>query len=91
MPGWTLAVDLAVGHEDLDRVLDDLDELVLTAGGRIYLAKDSRLAPHTFRSMYPEVDRFLDVKAKVDPDGVLRSDLGRRIGLCSDADPLPRD
>jgi decaprenylphospho-beta-D-ribofuranose 2-oxidase len=91
MPGWTLAVDLAVGHEDLDRVLDDLDELVLTAGGRIYLAKDSRLAPHTFHSMYPEVDRFLDVKAKVDPDGVLRSDLGRRIGLCSDADPLPRD
>jgi FAD/FMN-containing dehydrogenase len=40
--------------------------------------------------MYPGVDRFLEVKRKVDPDGVLRSDLGRRLGLCTDADPRPR-
>lgn len=90
IPGWTLALDLPVGSGELERLLDDLDELVLEAGGRVYLAKDSRLAPETFRAMYSGVDRFLEVRRKVDPDGVLRSDLGRRLGLCSDAEPRAR-
>jgi hypothetical protein len=37
--------------------------------------------------MYPEVDQWLAVKNRVDPEGVLRSDLGRRLGLCTDKQP----
>jgi decaprenylphospho-beta-D-ribofuranose 2-oxidase len=87
MPGWTLALDLPVGYEALDGLLDELDAQVLEAGGRVYLAKDSRVSASSFRAMYPGVDEWLAVRRKVDPDGVLRSDLGRRLGLCDD---LPR-
>jgi len=33
--------------------------------------------------MYPELPRFHAQRALVDPDGVLQSDLGRRLGLCA--------
>jgi decaprenylphospho-beta-D-ribofuranose 2-oxidase len=31
--------------------------------------------------MYPRLDEFREVKARVDPDGVLQSDLARRLHI----------
>jgi len=78
--GWTLAVDIPVGP-GLAGLFDALDELVLDAGGRVYLAKDARLSAATLAQMYPRLDDFRAVRARVDPDGLFRSDLARRLAL----------
>jgi decaprenylphospho-beta-D-ribofuranose 2-oxidase len=85
LEGWTLAADLPAGAPGLLATLDELDEVVAGCGGRVYLTKDARLRRETMTAMYPELDRFHAQRSKVDPDGVLRSDLGLRLGLCEAA------
>jgi decaprenylphospho-beta-D-ribofuranose 2-oxidase len=70
-----------VGPGSLPHVLDGLDEMVLSGGGRVYLAKDARLSPEKIRAMYLELDDFRKVKNRVDPEHKLTSDLARRLDL----------
>jgi decaprenylphospho-beta-D-ribofuranose 2-oxidase len=79
--GFTLALDMPVGPSALPQVLDDLDAMVGAAQGRVYLAKDARLDAATAAAMYPRLDQFRAVKRRVDPDGLLTSDLARRLEL----------
>ncbi|HEX5445212.1 MAG TPA: FAD-binding oxidoreductase [Pirellulales bacterium] len=79
--GSTLAVDLPNTGPAVMGLLDDLDEIVIRHGGRVYLAKDVRLSRRAFEAMYPQADEFRRIKAAIDPQGRFDSALARRLGL----------
>jgi decaprenylphospho-beta-D-ribofuranose 2-oxidase len=81
LEGWTLAVDLPCQGRALCDLLDACDRDVLRAGGRVYLAKDARLPTEVFNEMYPRLDEWKRVRDRLDPEGRLSTDLGRRLGL----------
>ena len=79
--GWTLTLDLPVVDE-LGRLLHELDDMVLTAGGRVYLAKDAATTPAMVTAGYPRLAEWRTIRDRVDPNRVFQSDLGRRLDLC---------
>jgi decaprenylphospho-beta-D-ribofuranose 2-oxidase len=81
MEGWTLALDIPTGVDGLEQRLRRYDEAIAAAGGRIYLAKDSRLGPDLLPAMYGRLDEWRQVRARLDPDRVMQSDLDRRLDL----------
>ncbi len=80
-PGWTLTLDLPAGVDGLGRLLRELDELVMAAGGRHYLAKDAFCPPEVIRAGYPRLDEWKAIRHRVDPDGLWVSDQARRLEL----------
>jgi len=81
LAGWTLALDFPARTPGLAGLLGRLDRLVADAGGRVYLAKDSRVPPGVLAEMYPRLAEFAKLRAELDPAKILASDLSRRLGL----------
>ena len=80
--GYTLTLDIPV-RDGLSEFLHKLDAILLDHGGRLYTAKDAVMTKEAFRAMYPRMDEFLDIRQRLDPDGILSSSLARRVGLAT--------
>jgi FAD/FMN-containing dehydrogenase len=78
LEGTSIAVDMAASP-GVQTIVDRLNELVIAAGGRIYLTKDRFTRPEHFRAMEPRLPRFLALREKFDPGHRLRSAQSRRL------------
>jgi len=57
-PGVTLALDFPNRGARTLELFDELDRVVLAAGGRFYPAKDARMSPECYRKSCPEWQAF---------------------------------
>ena len=73
--GTTLALDFPNKGEATLRLLSELDNVVLAAGGAVYPAKDARMPAGVFAASFPKLSEF---RAFVDPR--FSSGLWRRVG-----------
>lgn len=80
MEGYTLALDFRADSRIL-RLAKELDAIVADHAGRIYLAKDALMSAEMLRRGYPALDRFLKVRAAVDPNRRFASLQSQRLGI----------
>jgi FAD/FMN-containing dehydrogenase len=80
MEGYSLALDFKI-EKGLFRLLDQLDQVVLRYGGRIYLTKDVRVSRETFECGYPRLDVFRAFRKKMGMDEKFNSLQSKRLGL----------
>jgi decaprenylphospho-beta-D-ribofuranose 2-oxidase len=83
--GYSFALDFKVTRRNwsrLEALCHGMNDLVLAAGGRFYLAKDSTLRPSDVETyLGPALAKFRQIKEEVDPDHLLTSDLATRLNL----------
>lgn len=82
--GFSLAMDFRVTDRNRKRLseqLQEFDRIVLSAGGRFYFAKNSETSAESTRAFLGEetIAKFKKLKKRCDPNGLLESDLYRRI------------
>jgi hypothetical protein len=78
--GYTLALDFPV-RKGLFKFLDELDEIVLQFGGRLYMSKDARMKPEVLFRGYPRLEQFKSIVHKYNPSAKLSSVQSERLLL----------
>lgn len=80
MQGYTLALDFPV-RKGLFEFLDELDQIVLQFGGRIYLSKDARMKSGTFWKSYANSKQFVSIIQKYNPNKKFNSVQATRLAI----------
>lgn len=77
--GYTITLT-TIPSENLYRKLEEYDLLLSENGGKVYLAKDSRMKASNFSRMYPNLSLFKDLRSKLNLQ-YFESDLSRRLSI----------
>lgn len=80
MQGYTLALDLPV-TDSVFSLLDEIDRIVVEAGGRLYMAKDARQSRSIFEISYSRLNEFRDLRRTTGADRRFSSRLATRLGI----------
>ncbi|WP_372796773.1 FAD-binding protein [Pontiella sp.] len=81
MAGYTLALDFPISVKAMG-LFRELDAMVADYGGRLYLAKDSRMDAAMFEKTYPNADEFRQAIAMLNEGGTRFASLqSKRIGI----------
>jgi hypothetical protein len=82
MEGYTLAMDFPV-RDGLFEFLDELDQVVLQYGGRLYMSKDARMKPAVLQQGYHDLPKFKSIVKKYN-HGKFRSKQSDRLALVTE-------
>ncbi|MEN8253957.1 MAG: FAD-binding oxidoreductase [Verrucomicrobiota bacterium] len=81
MAGYTLALDFPISPQAMD-LFEELDEMVVGYGGRLYLAKDSRMDAEMVAKTYPNAEAFRKAIAALNEGATRFASLqSKRIGI----------
>ena len=80
MEGYTLAIDFPVSEKTF-RLAKELDRVVASYGGRLYLAKDARQSRSMVEMGYPNIEEFRALRRQTGASGKFRSLQSERLGL----------
>lgn len=80
LEGYSLALDFKI-EPGLFPLLEQLDQIVVDHGGRIYLAKDARVSKVVFEQGYPDIEKFRELRAQYQMDKTFHSLQSKRLEL----------
>ncbi|MEO7110395.1 MAG: D-arabinono-1,4-lactone oxidase, partial [Polyangiaceae bacterium] len=84
LDGWSMAMDFKVTEANRSRLMkltEEMTEVIVAAGGKFYFAKDSVLRENDISRAYDttKLDRFFELKKRLDPQNMFETDLARRV------------
>jgi decaprenylphospho-beta-D-ribofuranose 2-oxidase len=81
--GYSLALDFKVTKKNKERLwklCHKMNDIVLAGGGRFYFAKDATLRQEDLSYLGEEtIAKLKKLKSSLDPDGILETDLSKRL------------
>lgn len=78
--GYSLALDFKI-EKGLFELLDQLDNIVVEYGGRIYLSKDVRVKKEIFEQGYDKLETFKSIRSKYNLTESVNSKQSLRLGI----------